>query len=58
METLNDKEQSNQDARQRAPGRVATCDPEASNNEAHLRNLAKNTPALLAPTLLTSDAEE
>jgi hypothetical protein len=34
MEMLNDKEQSNQDAGQRAPGRVATCDPEASNNEA------------------------
>jgi hypothetical protein len=34
MEMLNDKEQSNQDAGQRAPGGVATCDPEASNNEA------------------------
>jgi hypothetical protein len=33
MEMLNDKEQSNQDAGQTAPGRFATCDPEASNNE-------------------------
>ena len=40
---LNDKEQSNKDAGQRAPGGVATCDPEASNTKPHPRNLAKNT---------------
>jgi hypothetical protein len=34
MGRLNDKEQSNQDAGQSAPGGVATCDPEASNSEA------------------------
>jgi hypothetical protein len=33
MEMLNDKEQSNQNAGQRAPGGVATRDPEASNDE-------------------------
>jgi hypothetical protein len=33
MEMLNDKEHSNEDAGQRVPGGVATCDPEASNDE-------------------------
>jgi hypothetical protein len=46
MEMLNDKEQSNQDAGQRAPGRVATCDPEASNTEASPKKSSQKHEAL------------
>ena len=45
-EMLNDKEQSNQDAGQRAPGRVANRDPQASNNKASPKKSSQKNETL------------